>query len=295
MNFCVNEEQEEPARSSRLLNAKVRTSPPSASKMDTEAGYDAAVCPRWASRWASRLVIPRRRLGYGFVELIVAEEMGRRLLCALLFHRRAPLVNTPDPLRRRRWVAPTCRGSHRRDVATPRYTEENGRWDESAHHRHGHRRRRHLEDQREALRPRRPHRGSLIIIVAARTDAWSLFCGGRRRPGVTCTALYDHGPDPQAGQGRVRDAPGTPYRHRGRGWARRSTGPRPAAVALAAEQVGGAQKVPEMAVQYAKGPGAVRSPDRLVPGHQAQVRRHAARGRVGQVRRLLRPAWCAWR
>ena len=37
-----------------------------------------------------------------------------------------------------------------------------------------------------------------------------------------------------------------------------------------------------------QGSCAVRSPDRLVPGHQAQVRRHAPRGRVGQVRRLLR-------
>ena len=37
-----------------------------------------------------------------------------------------------------------------------------------------------------------------------------------------------------------------------------------------------------------EGPRAVRPPDRFVPGDQAQVRRHAARGRVGQVRRVLR-------
>jgi len=61
-----------------------------------------------------------------------------------------------------------------------------------------------------------------------------------------------------------------------------------AEAALAAEQVGGAQRVLNNAVEYAEEPRAVWATHRFVPGDQAQVRRHAARRRVGQVGRLLR-------
>ena len=44
----------------------------------------------------------------------------------------------------------------------------------------------------------------------------------------------------------------------------------------------------DMAVQYAKDRVQFGRPDRVVPGHQAQVRRHAAGGGVGEVGRLLR-------
>ena len=65
-----------------------------------------------------------------------------------------------------------------------------------------------------------------------------------------------------------------------------------AAVALAAEQVGGAPACLDMTRRVRQGPGPVRPPDRLVPGDQAQVRRHAARDRAGPrrpTRRLVPP------
>ena len=60
-----------------------------------------------------------------------------------------------------------------------------------------------------------------------------------------------------------------------------------AATAIAAEQVGGAARVLEMAVEYAK----IREQfgrHRVVPGHQTSVCRHAAGGRIGPLSRLLR-------
>ena len=73
----------------------------------------------------------------------------------------------------------------------------------------------------------------------------------------------------------------------GRGWAAVSRMLDLAAVALAAEQVGGAQRVLDMAVDYAKIRVQFGTADRQFPGHQAQVRRHAPRGRVGPVGGLL--------
>ena len=107
-------------------------------------------------------------------------------------------------------------------------------------------------------------------------------------------AADDDGPDPQAGPPRVRGRARQAHRHRGRRAGTSSSRVLDlAAVALAAEQVGGAQKVPRHVGRVRQGARAVRPSHRLVPGHQAQVRRHAARGRVGQVggvlRRLVRP------
>ena len=114
----------------------------------------------------------------------------------------------------------------------------------------------------------------------------------RRAPGSTRTRAVDDGSDPQAGSARVR-----------RARPRRCSAPRAtagtvvermldlAAVALAAEQVGGAPEVPRHGGRVRQGAGAVRPADRQLPGHQAQVRGHAARSRVGEVRRVLRGLW----
>jgi alkylation response protein AidB-like acyl-CoA dehydrogenase len=61
-----------------------------------------------------------------------------------------------------------------------------------------------------------------------------------------------------------------------------------AALALAAEQVGGAQRVLDMAVRLRQGAPPVRPPDRQLPGHQAQGLGDADAGRVGPVGGVLR-------
>ncbi len=93
-----------------------------------------------------------------------------------------------------------------------------------------------------------------LILVAARTDAGvSLFAVAGDAVRADPHGAVDDGPDPQAGQARASPTPrprsiGTD----GAGWAVLERVLDLAAVALAAEQVGGAQKCLEMAVEYAK-------------------------------------------
>ena len=64
-----------------------------------------------------------------------------------------------------------------------------------------------------------------LILVAARTDAGvSLFAVDGDAAGPHPHAAGHHGPDPQAGQARVRRHAGQAHRHRGRGLDRRSSG-----------------------------------------------------------------------
>ena len=56
-----------------------------------------------------------------------------------------------------------------------------------------------------------------------------------------------------------------------------------AAIALAAEQLGGAQRALDMAVEYAKIRHQFGRADRQLPGDQAPLRRPAARGRVAAL------------
>ena len=176
-------------------------------------------------------------------------------------------------------------------IATLAFTEPNGRWDESRHRGHRHRRRRHAgrSQRHQVVRARRPHRRPDHRRGPHRRRRAACSPSHGDAAGLTRTAAVHHGPDPQAGQARASTAsPGTLIGTDGGGWdvlvdrARpRRGGPRRRAGRWRPE-------VPRHGRRVRQGPRAVRSPDRLVPGHQAQVRRHAARGRVGQVRRLLR-------
>ena len=158
------------------------------------------------------------------------------------------------------------------------------------HQRHRHQGRRRLEAQRhEDVRARRPHRRPDHRRRQDRRRRVACSPSPATPSGLTRTSLSTMDQTRKQAKLEFAGTPGHAARHRGRGLGRAragcSTSP---SVALAAEQVGGAQFVLEMAVQYAKDRVQFGRPDRLVPGHQAQVRRHAARGRVGQVGRLLR-------
>ena len=193
-------------------------------------------------------------------------------------------------------------------IATLAFTEPNGRWDESGIEATARRGRRHMEDLSgtKLLRARRPHRRRRARRGPHARRREPVLSRRRRRRAHPHAARHD-GPDPQAGTPRVRRRRGHAHRHRrrrlgrpvhgarpGRRGARRRAGRRRPAMCL------------EMSVAVRQGARAVRPPDRLVPGHQAQVRRHAARGRVGKVRRLLRrlvrrrsattscPRWPRW-
>jgi alkylation response protein AidB-like acyl-CoA dehydrogenase len=257
VNFAFSEEQEELRKVVKdFLNAKsdeatVRE------LMDTEDGYDTAVWTQMAEQMGLQgLVIPEEfgGSGYSFVELIVVlEEMGRRLLCAPYFSTVVlagqTLIHSGDDAARKEHLPGIASGE---TIATLAYTEPNGRWDESAVTMTATRSGDAWKLNGTKLYVLDGHSADLVI-TAARTDAGiSLFAVAGDAGGLTRTSLSTM--DQTRKQARLEyvDVEGTLIGTDGAGWDVLSQVLDLAAVALAAEQVGGSQEVLEMAVQYAK-------------------------------------------
>ena len=260
MNFAFTEEQEE-LRKHRppVPRAASRPRPRSVALMETEEGYDPAVWTQMAEQLGLQgLIIPEEfgGSGYSYVELgVVLEEMGRALLCAPYFsHRRARRQHAAARRRRRRQEGATCPASPPARPSprspSPSRTASGTR---AASRCDGHQERRRLDAQRhQDVRARRPHRRPDPRRRPHRRRRQPVRRRRRRRRAHPHAAVH-HGPDPQAGQARVRRHAGHAHRHRRRAAGTcSSTVLDLAAVGLAAEQVGGAQKVLEMAVEYAK-------------------------------------------
>ena len=257
MNFAFSEDQEALRKVVKdFLNAKsdeatVRE------LMDTESGYDQAVWTQMAEQMGLQgLIIPEEfgGSGYSFVELIVVlEEMGRRLLCAPYFSTvvlgAQTLVHSGDDAAKAEYLPGIASGE---TIATLAYTEPNGRWDEAAVTATATRSGDDWTIDGTKLYVLDGHTANLII-TAARTDAGvSLFAVQGDAAGLTRTALSTM--DQTRKQARLEYA-GVPAKligTDGAGWDTISTVLDLAAVALAAEQVGGGQEVLESAVQYAK-------------------------------------------
>jgi len=257
VNFAFNEEQEELRRTVRqFLEAK---SPEAAvrEQMDTEAGYDAAVWQQMGEQLGLQgLVIPEDLggSGYGYIELVVIlEEMGRSLLCAPFFSTVVLAANTllhaGDDSAKSEYLPGIASGE---TIATLAFTEENGRWDEEGITATA------VSDgdgwkiNGTKLYVLDGHTASLVI-VAARTDAGvSLFAVDGDASGVTRTALSTMDQTRKQARVELADAPGRLIGTDGAGWTTLERVLDLAAVALAAEQVGGAQMCLDMAVQYAK-------------------------------------------
>jgi alkylation response protein AidB-like acyl-CoA dehydrogenase len=257
VNFAFSEEQEELRRSvRRFLEDK---SPESEVRrlMETPEGYDPSVWDQMAQQLGLQgLAIPEEYggSGYGYVELVVVlEEMGRALLCAPYFSSVALAANTllasGDDAAKKEYLPGIAAGS---TIATLAFTEDSGRWDEAGitltatksgdgYTLDGHKS--FVLDGHTAN----------LILVAARTGAGvSLFAVDGNAAGLTRTSLSTM--DQTRKQARLEFS-GTPARlvgAEGSGWTTLSKTLDLAAVALAAEQVGGAQKVLEMSVEYAK-------------------------------------------
>jgi len=257
VNFAFSEEQEELRKVVRdFLNAK-SDEPTVRELMDTEVGYDAAVWTQMAEQMGLQgLVVPEEYggSGYSFVELIVVlEEMGRRLLCAPYFSTVVlagqTLIHSGDDAAKQAHLPGIASGE---TIATLAYTEPNGKWDDSAVTATA------TEDgdawkiNGEKLYVLDGHTADLII-TAARTDAGiSLFAVAGDAPGLTRTALSTMDQTRKQARLQYADVPATLIGTDGGGWDVLSKVLDLAAVALAAEQVGGSQEVLESAVQYAK-------------------------------------------
>jgi alkylation response protein AidB-like acyl-CoA dehydrogenase len=257
MNFAFTEEQEELRSTIRaFLEAK---SPESAvrEQMETEGGYDTAVWSQMAEQMGLQgLHIPEEFGGSGFsyVELgIVLEEMGRALLCAPFFSSVVlaanTLIHSGDDAARSAHLPGIASGE---TIATLAFTEPSGKWDEA-----GITMEATAAGDGYTLSGTKSfvldgHTANLIIVAARTANGVSLFTVAGDASGLTKTPLATMDQTRKQAKLEFDNTPATLLGAEGQGWSVLSTVLDLAAVALAAEQVGGAQFVLEMAVQYAK-------------------------------------------
>jgi alkylation response protein AidB-like acyl-CoA dehydrogenase len=257
VNFAFSEEQEELRNIVRqFLEAK---SPESAvrEQMDTEKGFDDAVWKQMSEQMGLQsLIIPEQYggSGYTYVELtVVLEEMGRALLCAPYFSTVVLAANTlmhsGDEAAKSALLPGIASGD---TIATLAFTEPNGRWDESG-----------IEATAIADGDSWKITGTKsfvldghtadLVLVAARTPAGvSLFHVAGDAAGLTRTALSTMDQTRKQAKLEFDGVSATLVGTDGAGWDVLSRVLDLAAVALAAEQVGGAQKCLDMSVEYAK-------------------------------------------
>ncbi|HEX3461362.1 MAG TPA: acyl-CoA dehydrogenase family protein [Acidimicrobiales bacterium] len=257
MNFAFSEEQDELRKSvKRFLEDK---SPETEVRrlMETTEGYDPAVWTQMADQLGLQsLTIPEEFGGSGFsyVELIVVlEEMGAALLCAPFFSTVAlganAILTSGDQKAKEEYLPGIASGE---TIATLAHTEDSGQWD--------------TDSVTLTAAPSgdgwslNGHKSFVIdghvanlILVVGRTDAGiSLFAVAGDAEGLTRTPLATM--DQTRKQARLEFA-NTPARligTDGEASAGLSKTLDLAAVALAAEQVGGAQRCLDSSVEYAK-------------------------------------------
>jgi alkylation response protein AidB-like acyl-CoA dehydrogenase len=257
VNFAFSEEQEELRKVVRQFLESKSSETAVREQMETEQGYDEAVWKQMAEQLGLQgLVIPEEfgGSGYGFIELVVVlEEMGRRLLCAPYFSSvvlaTQTLLHSGDDAAKKELLPGIASGE---TIATLAFTEPNGKWDESGITATASKAGDGWTLDGTKMFVLDGHTASLII-VAARTDAGvSLFTVTADASGLTRTALSTMDQTRKQAKLELSGTPATLLGTEGEGWQVLERVLDLAAVALAAEQVGGAQFVLEMAVQYAK-------------------------------------------
>jgi alkylation response protein AidB-like acyl-CoA dehydrogenase len=257
MNFGFSEEQEELRKMvRRFLEEK---SPESEVRrlMATSEGYDPAVWAQMANELALQgLGVPEEYggQGYGPVELyVVFEEMGAALLCSPYFSTVALAANAlllvGDDASKNDYLPGIASGE---TIATVALTDDDGRWDLTA-------------TSTTATRDGDGYRlsgvrnyvtdGSTasLLLVPAMTDAGlSLFAVDGNAEGVSRETLSTM--DQTRKQSRIvfENAPAQLVGVDGGALDGLEATTQIAAAALAAEQVGGAQRVLDSSVEYAK-------------------------------------------
>ncbi len=202
------------------------------------------------------LHIPEEYGGSGYTQIelgIVLEEMGRSLLCAPFFSTVVLAANTliqsGDDEAKKTYLPGIASGE---TIATVAFTEPSGKWDESGIT---------LEATADGdgftLTGEKSfvldgHTANLIIVAARTGKGVSLFAVDGDASGLTRTSLSTMDQTRKQAKLEFSSTPAKLIGTEGEGWNVLSTVLDLVAVGLAAEQVGGAQFVLEMAVQYAK-------------------------------------------
>ena len=257
MNFAFSEEQEELRRTVRAFLDQKSPEAEVRRLMETTEGYDPAVWKQMGEQLGLQgLIIPEEfgGSGYSYVELgIVLEEMGRALLCAPFFSSVVLAANTllqsGDDAAKKTYLPGIASGDTK---ATLAFTEPSGKWDEAG-----------ITMEAEGsgdgytlsgtkMFVLDGHTADLIIVAARTSNGVSLFAVDSSASGLTRTALSTMDQTRKQAKLEFDNTPATLIGNDGDGWKVLSTVLDLAAIGLAAEQVGGAQRVLEMAVEYAK-------------------------------------------
>jgi len=262
VNFAFSDEQEQLRDAVRkFLEAKS----PSAEVrrlMETTEGYDEAVWKQMAQELGLQsLHLPEAHGGQGFtfVELgIVLEEMGRVLLCAPYFSTVAlaanAIMNAGSDEQQGAFLPGIAAGE---TIAALAFTEPNGKWDASGitMEAQGNGDSYTLDGTKMFVID--GHVANQIVVVARLSgtngeDGISFFSVDGDASGLTRTPLATMDQTRKQARLDFSGVAATPLGDPGSGWAALSKTLDQAAVCLSNEMVGGAQKVLEMSVDYAK-------------------------------------------
>jgi alkylation response protein AidB-like acyl-CoA dehydrogenase len=257
VNFGFSEEQEELRSAVRRYFEDKSPSTEVRRLMETTEGYDPAVWSQMANQLGLQaLTIPEEfgGAGFGYVELVVVlEEMGRALVCAPYFASVAlaanALLSSGDDAAKAEYLPGIASGE---TIATLAYTEPSGRWDiegiELAATKSG--------DGWSLTGVKSyvldGHTASLILVAARTAAGISLFAVDGEASGLTRTALATMDQTRKQAKLEFEGVAGLLIGEDGDACPVLQKTLDLAAVALAAEQVGGAQRVLEMSVEYAK-------------------------------------------
>jgi alkylation response protein AidB-like acyl-CoA dehydrogenase len=265
MRFAFTEEQQELRRSARAFLEKHSSSERVRAAMASEAGYDPDVWRRIGGElgWTA-ITIPEEQfgLGLGYVEIVaLLEETGRALLCSPFLATIALAANAVliagDAAQKDELLPDIAAG---RTTATLAHTEGDGRWDAAAIT-SGYRRDGAdyvLDGVKHFVLD--GHTATMLVVSARREgstgeDGVSLFVVPADANGLSRRALPTMDQTRRLGEiwlNSVRVPITARLGEEGRAWPSLARTLDLAAIALAAEQVGGAQRCLDMSVQYAK-------------------------------------------
>jgi alkylation response protein AidB-like acyl-CoA dehydrogenase len=256
VNFAFSEEQEELRRYARQWLSERAASKNVRALMETDEGFDRGQWKELAEMGWQAMAIPEAYggAGFGFLELVVLlEEQGAALLPAPFFSTVVlaanALLSSGSEAQKAAWLPRIASGEI---VATVGWTEPNGRWDASGVEAtavpsgDGWR----LHGTKSFVLD--GHTADLLIL-AARTEAGvSFFLVPSGAPGLDRRRLVTMDMTRKQAEVVMDDVPAELLGVDGAGEDLIRQLTRIASVALAAEQVGGAQRCLDMAVDYAK-------------------------------------------
>ncbi len=255
--MVVSEEQEELRDTVRRFLEDKSPSAEVRRLMDTEEGYSRAVWEQMATQLGLQgLIVPERWGGAGLsqVELaIVLEEMGRALLCAPYFATVVLGVNallaSGDQEACAAFLPRLASGEM---IATLAVVEDEGRWDEDGVTLSGRRTGGEWRLGGHKAYVLDGHTAELILVAARTPAGLSLFAVEGDGEGISRRALPTLDQTRKLARLELSDTPGRLIGEEGAAGPAVSKTLDLAAIGLAAEQVGGAQRCLDMSVDYAK-------------------------------------------